>query len=630
MALTRVRSPMQDNTVYVSTGTASNIVINETPTLLQSGGWFKVKMNENSQEGITLNGTAVKILDIYNTEQNQWTIVDGSNASKNQAKVNVYRKIYANMLSEDVEYEFRYLPSEGFYEVLISKLYKHVFIGTGNGAEIAELQDVFGFISQFDRGTAMDPIFMRVDAGTENFSNKAQISITLPSGTVAGGSVPVVSQFTKQVRIGENSMNGIEIINETRYSTNENASLCIAEYTGTLGSDDLAFLNIWKTDLGEIKKIRWKYAGAFTADSQSVIRFNRSYARLKDCEIDVSSATVNPGISAVSAVLWDGENECFQNKVICNSSTEQDLAAYFCGQVPSVSPGLIVEGRAKYAFRLNGPLTVSNCEITDPVSYLVDVFGSGAHLTLTGASTDLSGVVDIGDYNGYPVGITTATGLTTFSALAPYVGKTFTFGEQIGVSFTSTPQFLVDGPSASRMAFSVGGTVTGGGVGHYASTNGVELSGNNSTRHIKITSSGNCEAGSDNVYSMGTSGKRWSEVFAGTGTINTSDERQKQNIQNLSDAELAVASRLKSLIKSYQFKDAVEIKGELARIHVGVIAQDVMTAFQDEGLDPLRYGVLCYDEWSEETDVDGNVITNAGNAYGVRYDELFAFIISAL
>ncbi len=39
---------------------------------------------------------------------------------------------------------------------------------------------------------------------------------------------------------------------------------------------------------------------------------------------------------------------------------------------------------------------------------------------------------------------------------------------------------------------------------------------------------------------------------------------------------------------------------------------------------------LCYDEWSEETDVDGNVITNAGNAYGVRYDELFAFIISAL
>jgi hypothetical protein len=615
---------MQDNTVYVSTGTASNIVVTDTTTVLQSGGWFKVKMNENSAEGMTLNGTAVKILDIYNTEQSQWTIVNGGDASKDQPKTNVYRKVYENMLSEDVEYEFRYLPALGFYEVLVIKLYKHVFIGTGNGAEIAELQDVFGFISQFDRGTAMDPIFMRVDAGTDYYPNKAQISITLPSGTVAGGSTPVVSQFAKQVRVGENSMNGIEIINETRYRTNEPASLCIAEYTGTLGADDLAFVNIWKTDLGEVKKIRFKYAGTFTANSQSVIRFNRSYARMKDCEVDVSGATVAGGVTAVSAVYWDGENECFNNKVICNGSTEQDLAAYYCGQVPSVSPGLMIEGRPRFAFRLNGPLTVSNCQITDPVSFLVDVFGSGAHLTLTGGSTDLSGVVDIGNYNGYPVGITTASGLTTFTALAPYVGKTFTFGEQVGISSTILPQFIVDHPtSAARMAFAVGGTITGGGVGHYASTNGIELSGDNSTRHMKITSTGDCEAGSDNVYSMGTVGKRWSVVFAGTGTINTSDERQKQDIANLDSSEQAVASRLKGLIKKFKFKDAAEAKGDDARIHVGVIAQDVKAAFEAEGLDAHHYGVFCSDTWTDDDGVEQTRL-------GVRYEELYGFIISTL
>jgi hypothetical protein len=43
--------------------------------------------------------------------------------------------------------------------------------------------------------------------------------------------------------------------------------------------------------------------------------------------------------------------------------------------------------------------------------------------------------------------------------------------------------------------------------------------------------------------------------------------------------------------------------------------------------------LFCYDEWDEyeETDADGNVNTfPAGNRYGIRYDELLAFIISTL
>ena len=136
--------------------------------------------------------------------------------------------------------------------------------------------------------------------------------------------------------------------------------------------------------------------------------------------------------------------------------------------------------------------------------------------------------------------------------------------------------------------------------------------------------------GADNSYNLGTASFKWATVFAGTGTINTSDERQKQDIRNLSAAEAAVAVRLKALVKAYRFKDAVVAKGDAARIHVGVIAQDVMAAFFSEGLDPMEYGVLCYDQWLEETDADSNVIKSAGDAYGVRYDELWAFIISAL
>jgi hypothetical protein len=44
----------------------------------------------------------------------------------------------------------------------------------------------------------------------------------------------------------------------------------------------------------------------------------------------------------------------------------------------------------------------------------------------------------------------------------------------------------------------------------------------------------------------------------------------------------------------------------------------------------MRYGIVCYDQWDAELDDDGNEITPAGDSYGVRYEELLAFIIAAL
>ena len=123
---------------------------------------------------------------------------------------------------------------------------------------------------------------------------------------------------------------------------------------------------------------------------------------------------------------------------------------------------------------------------------------------------------------------------------------------------------------------------------------------------------------SDNAMSLGSSGFRWTTVYATTGTINTSDANQKEQIADLSAAELAVARRIKGLFKTFKFKDAVVAKGDGARIHVGVMAQDVQAAFVAEGLDANRYGLLCSDT------VDGVTVL------GVRYEELLAFVIAAM
>jgi hypothetical protein len=132
------------------------------------------------------------------------------------------------------------------------------------------------------------------------------------------------------------------------------------------------------------------------------------------------------------------------------------------------------------------------------------------------------------------------------------------------------------------------------------------------------------QAGTDNSFTCGSASFRWSTVFAATGTINTSDERAKQDICELNEAELRVAKACKGLIRKYRWRDAVAEKGDDARWHFGVIAQDVAAAFKAEGLDPFAYGVVCYDEW------DADEGREAGNRYGVRYDELFAFIIAAI
>lgn len=104
----------------------------------------------------------------------------------------------------------------------------------------------------------------------------------------------------------------------------------------------------------------------------------------------------------------------------------------------------------------------------------------------------------------------------------------------------------------------------------------------------------------DNLLSCGSSSNRYTIVYATTGTINTSDANQKEQIQSLEDVELRVAASIKGMIKKFKWKDAVAKKGDAARIHVGVIAQEVEAAFIAEGLDPARYALFCQDVWWEK------------------------------
>jgi hypothetical protein len=160
----------------------------------------------------------------------------------------------------------------------------------------------------------------------------------------------------------------------------------------------------------------------------------------------------------------------------------------------------------------------------------------------------------------------------------------------------------------------------------------------------------------DNVIDLGKPESRFDDIYATNGTIQTSDRNEKQDIEALSDAEQRVAVACKGLIRKFRWKDAVAEKGDAARIHFGIIAQDLQDAFAAEGLDAGRYAMFISSTWweadrvvpaVEATDdteaVAEHTVTDHYDTLeeapegatertrlGVRYPELLAFIIGAL
>ena len=129
---------------------------------------------------------------------------------------------------------------------------------------------------------------------------------------------------------------------------------------------------------------------------------------------------------------------------------------------------------------------------------------------------------------------------------------------------------------------------------------------------------------SDNDQDLGISSVRWNDAYITNGVTTGSDGNDKQDIRDLTEAEQRVAVACKGLLKAWRWKSAVEEKGDNARIHCGIIAQDLQAAFAAEGLDAGRYAMFMSNTWTDEE--TGEERTRMG----VRYSELLAFIIAAI
>jgi hypothetical protein len=127
----------------------------------------------------------------------------------------------------------------------------------------------------------------------------------------------------------------------------------------------------------------------------------------------------------------------------------------------------------------------------------------------------------------------------------------------------------------------------------------------------------------DDAIDLGEAFARFDDIHATNGTIQTSDQNEKQDIASATAKELNVAKKLSALFKTFRWKSKVAEKGDKARTHTGIIAQEIQSAFSAEGLDASDYGLFISDTWTND---DGKEQTRLG----VRYPELFSFIFSSI
>ena len=131
-----------------------------------------------------------------------------------------------------------------------------------------------------------------------------------------------------------------------------------------------------------------------------------------------------------------------------------------------------------------------------------------------------------------------------------------------------------------------------------------------------------------NLYPSGT----W--TWNGTACQITSDQRLKQQIAEIDDKLLDAWKDVAPV--QFKYNDAVDQKGDNARLHTGYVVQQIDSACKSHGVDISSYGLYCHEEYPEETEEveveneDGTktkekkVIREASEHYSLRYTEVYA------
>ena len=261
--------------------------------------------------------------------------------------------------------------------------------------------------------------------------------------------------------------------------------------------------------------------------------------------------------------------------------------------------------------------------------------GATAIVDAAAAQSDIDTHKVIGSSDAYHMSTATNTALTDANAQLTALQTTGTpeFSNMTMKAGTSGARYI-DFQKVTTPAFTIGyenGTGLGTiGLIRTLLADPLHFATNGNNVRLVIESGGTSRPGADNSFSFGTGSYRWTDIYAVNGTIQTSDERQKENIADLTESSLDFLMRCRPV--SYKLKDYTkeEIiqkavperteqrqKTQLVTVTEKVITQDESTGHYVQRLvekrveEPVFEEVPLYDEAGVQLlDEDGVLATH--------------------
>lgn len=339
-------------------------------------------------------------------------------------------------------------------------------------------------------------------------------------------------------------------------------------------------------------------------------------------EAQICDATYASDVLTIGTVLWSTTGSAINFSAGVKTITNVGAASRMVMMDPNgdaavtrnlaVGYQMTAQGNVTFGSSLNltlphkagGPLNFADSAVGGQTMQIGWGAGNGAQTfnfyNVTGNNYPLV----VTPNGGVGIGLTPSTGylfetLTNADA-TQYIGQrnsstgpnaAAVFIQDVGGRYTArhinyTGQFLLENSSGLPTRYSDFDT-------HYfRTTAGVQ---------IAVIGAGVVRPGGDNGITCGDPSYRWSVVYAGTGSINTSGRDAKLEIVEASAAEREWARLIRERgPRRYKLKDAVDAKGDAARWHFGYVVEDILADAETAGIvDPWRYAFLCRDRKTE-------------------------------
>ena len=473
----------------------------------------------------------------------------------------------------------------------------------------------------------------------------------------------------KAKNIADNAMtfgdNVSALVNDERYTDQASVKIFIAE-TITAEYIQAKNANFSEAQINDLKVMKINASGIIEGSSIAIDKIVANLLIATDAEItnvltageitvkgtifadagEIGGAVIEDGVLKVPAAQIEGQLEAAQIKVedliITNSiNINEVFTVDSLGNAIMTSILLSSSGNgSSVAVDSNGKLTAENADIsgnitTEVINVSSIIFDNLVALEMSSYTTLVTTTYTV--TAGYPVisypggGVANLTVRLTANAAAP-INKS--------VSVTISYKYPFD---TNTYTDTIYGTLLAGNTYVNLSESyppnfdeqpiqNVTVisyfpSSFNVTTTVGVTALGvdsHFVPATDNTYDLGVSDLRWDDVWATNAAIQTSDRRNKKEINYDILAYDLLFDKLQPV--SYKFKD-----GKKGRTHLGFIAQDIEASLEELGIDSNDFAGLIKDLGLKGRNKENpEDVTEDDYTYGIRYSELHAMEVKQI